>query len=409
MAMGKILGTLPGTCRYCGEKAGRTQQSHPECEQAREETWRDMVQEAAQAAGTLGFCEASLRQRAGESAARYPGDPGMADRAVEEGWKQAIRDSSTEHPSAAFGERWLRAHRDRTAAQAPYSDPDPESMETTGGGPAARLALMARITATAHPEGEDALDQLQELARDAGMTLEERQKTLAAAWETAVEGSLESAPLTLDEENALVRYRERFGLSAAELDLNGVHTAMIKSAALREAARGNMPTRQSLKGPAAQAVPKSEKGVWVFEDAEHFEEPDTAARAPAHPAMSHRVHGGSYERPGSFRLGEPARGRQSGVGTLALTDRALHFTGEGKKVRIPYDRIRNVEPQDDGARVTQDDPKARPCEFVTGDGWFIFNLLNNLRNNLRRAGEGSGGTAPANAPATTPAVTDEQA
>ena len=407
MAMGKILGTRPGTCRYCGEKAGRTQQSHPECEQAREETWQGMVQAAAQAAGTLGFSEASLRQRAGESAAGYPGDRGMADRAVEEGWKQAIRDSSTEHPSTEFRERRLRAHRDKTAAQAPYSDLDPGSMEILGAGSAATLAPLARITATAHPEGEDALDRLQELAREAGMTLEERQKTLEAAWETAVQGSLEHAPLTLDEENALVRYRERFGLSAAELDLNGVHTAMIKSAALREAARGNMPARQSLKGPAAQAVPKSEKGVWVFEDAEYFEEPNTAARAPAHPAMSHSVHGGSYERPGSFRLGEPARGRRSGVGTLALTDKALHFTGEGKKIRIPYDRIRNVEPQDDGARVTQDDPKARPCEFVTGDGWFVFNLLNNLMNNLLHGGDGPNSETPH--AETAQAVPDEQA
>ena len=43
-----------------------------------------------------------------------------------------------------------------------------------------------------------------------------------------------------------------------------------------------------------------------------------------------------------------------------------------------YDRIVSSEPHHDGFGTMRDAQTARPQTFITGDGWFIYNLAVNL-------------------------------
>ena len=371
-----MMKNLQGTCRHCGEKAGRMQHVHPECEEQYQETLQQMTQLAAQVAGTLNFGEKALLDVLAGPASRYPGDPGMALRAMEKGWTRAVRDSVSEKPSSREGEETLRRHRERSKAESGHLDHgSPESPDPD---PPARLMLQARAVAAAHSREADLLDPLHDTARSAGLDLQDRQEVLVQAWESAVHGSLEAEPITSDQENALVRYRERFGLSVADLDRSGVHTAMIKSAAIREVIRGNTPARQNLDGQQHD-TPRSETAVWVFENALCNQEVGHGPEPAPHPILTLRTGDGIYHRPAAFRRGPAGPPPEGDQGTLMLTDKGAHFTGESGKVRIPYGKIARVDLRHDGAVVTLDDQKSSPVGLITGDGWFICNMLDNLK------------------------------
>lgn len=55
-----------------------------------------------------------------------------------------------------------------------------------------------------------------------------------------------------------------------------------------------------------------------------------------------------------------------------------YFGGGGRRFRIRYDKLVAIDPYQDGVRVRRDAQTAKPQIFVTGDGWFTFNLLTNV-------------------------------
>ena len=59
MPLTKLIDSLNGVCRHCGQKAGILQRHHPRCEQATQEGSQQMV---ALAADTPAFNEQTLRQ-----------------------------------------------------------------------------------------------------------------------------------------------------------------------------------------------------------------------------------------------------------------------------------------------------------------------------------------------------------
>ena len=63
---------------------------------------------------------------------------------------------------------------------------------------------------------------------------------------------------------------------------------------------------------------------------------------------------------------------------LGLTTKHIYFAGEKWKFRVRYDRIVTLEPFDDGVGIMRDAQTAKPQSFVTGDGWFVYNLAVNL-------------------------------
>ena len=66
------------------------------------------------------------------------------------------------------------------------------------------------------------------------------------------------------------------------------------------------------------------------------------------------------------------------TGLLGLTTKHLYFAGSKKRFRVRYDRIVTFEPYEDGVGIMREAQTAKPQTFVTGDGWFAFNMATNL-------------------------------
>jgi len=66
------------------------------------------------------------------------------------------------------------------------------------------------------------------------------------------------------------------------------------------------------------------------------------------------------------------------TGWVVVTDKNIYFVGPRKSLRLPYAKIISFEPFSDGIGVIRDAATAKPQIFVTGDGWFTYNLITNL-------------------------------
>ena len=89
---------------------------------------------------------------------------------------------------------------------------------------------------------------------------------------------------------------------------------------------------------------------------------------------------GLYYRVGGFR-GERVQTTETthvDTGLLAATTKHLYFSGPHKGFRVRYDRIVAFKPYRDGIGVQREVATAKPRKFITGDGWFIYNLVTNL-------------------------------
>ena len=53
------------------------------------------------------------------------------------------------------------------------------------------------------------------------------------------------------------------------------------------------------------------------------------------------------------------------------------ITGSRKRFRVRYDRTVSFDPYDDGFGIMRDAQTAKPQTFITGDGWFVYNLAVN--------------------------------
>ena len=90
------------------------------------------------------------------------------------------------------------------------------------------------------------------------MDRDETNRLLIRAWEAAVEGTLEDGLMSLDEENALAKYADHFGLSQQDLDRNGAQTSLIQAAVICEVVQGVVSQRQNITGNIPFNLLKSE-------------------------------------------------------------------------------------------------------------------------------------------------------
>jgi hypothetical protein len=65
-------------------------------------------------------------------------------------------------------------------------------------------------------------------------------------------------------------------------------------------------------------------------------------------------------------------------GWIAITNKNIYFAGPRKSLRLSYPKIVSFEPFRDGIGVMRDATTAKLQVFVTGDGWFTYNLVTNL-------------------------------
>ena len=239
--------------------------------------------------------------------------------------------------------------------------------------------LDARLAALATTGGNH-LDELATTVAESELSATEQRLLLAQAWEAAVEGSLEDGVLSLDEENALIRYLRRFNLSQGDVDANGAYHNMVKSAVIREAAEGLISDRLSSVPAVLFNLMKSEQLVWIIDGVDYYEVKTRRERRGTSHGLSIRVARGLYYRPSTFksRQVEWEETVHEDTGLLGVTSKHIYFHGPRKRFRIRYDRIVSFEPYEDGIGVMRDAQTAKPQTFRTGDGWFIYNLATNL-------------------------------
>ena len=255
------------TCRRYGQRTGLLTRTHPECELTFDIDWQEMVQLAAQTAGSADFDENQLRLTMAEIAQRSYGNGDTVNQALEAGWKLGVDHSMADGIITQDEETRLREFRDQLALMG-SDTADSGAMAHLDRASQDRLMLDARLAAIAVFDGGA---HLADTPRQSNLSQVDQTRVLVQAWEAAVEGALEDGLFTLDEQNALTRYINHFNLSQSQLDAHGVHTSLIKAAVLREIAEGVVPNRQHLSGNVPFNLMKSEKLAWVMDDVDYIE------------------------------------------------------------------------------------------------------------------------------------------
>lgn len=206
------------------------------------------------------------------------------------------------------------------------------------------------------------------------------QQLVIAGWEKAVEIAFDDGILTNEEENALIELKDHFSLTQNQVDGKGGFTKLIKGGVLREVLNGKLPERIEIDGNVPFNLQKTEKLVWVFQDVDYYEEKTRTKYVGGSQGVSVRIAKGLYYRVGAFK-GERVQTSETihaDTGLLGVTNKHIYFAGTSKRFRIKYDKIVAFDPFSDGIGVQRDAVTAKPQTFVTGDGWFTYNLITNL-------------------------------
>lgn len=367
-----------GTCNLCGNNAGFLRSRHKECETTHRNGLTEMTRLAKDTASEPDFVEDELRSGLNAVASRsFAGEPEI-HASIAEGWKQAVEVALANGIPSQDEESRLRSFYDRLVATknsdtaAMVARLDKASRD--------RLAFAARHTALADSDGEASLQQLARLLDESELSPYEGRQLLARSWETAVSDALEDGVLSLDEEAALASYLSHFNLSADDVNSNQGHTNMVKAVIIREAAEGHVPQRLKVKGRVPFNLMKSEQLVWLIDDVEYMEVVTRRQRRGASHGVSVRIAKGVYYSPRTFssQTHEWEETIHVDTGLLGVTTKHLYFHGARKRFRVRFDRIVSFEPYNDGIGIMRDALSAKPQSFVTGDGWFIYNLVTNL-------------------------------
>ena len=233
-------------------------------------------------------------------------------------------------------------------------------------------------------KGSDNFEELEksisEIEQSSFVPSSERKALLVKGWENSVESFLEDGILDASEEKRLIEFKERFALSQSDLDENGALTKTTKAAVLRDVLNGVIPQRMSVNGNLPINFQKGEQVVWAFSGSKYLEDKTRRQFVGRTQGISVRVMKGVYYRVGAFKghAVESTERVHIDTGWVVITSKNIYFAGSQKSVRIPYAKIVSFEPFNDGIGVMRDAATAKPQIFVTGDGWFTYNLVTNL-------------------------------
>ncbi len=254
-----------------------------------------------------------------------------------------------------------------------------ECRQAVDSGDKSMVALVSSTIAQDRPF--ESLDhELRQIATDHFIDPSSAAKYLARGWEAAVEVLLDDGVLTEGEEAKLMAFGEHFNLAQHDLDLHGAYTQVVHAAVLRDIMDGKVPQRLKLQADLPFNLQKTEQLVWVFSDTAYYEDKTRREFVGGSQGASVRVAKGVYLRTSSFK-GHPVERTETlhvDNGALGVTTKHLYFSGGRKSLRIPYTKIISFDPYSDGLGVHRDAASAKPQRFITGYGWFTYNLVTNL-------------------------------
>ena len=205
-------------------------------------------------------------------------------------------------------------------------------------------------------------------------------KMLIQGWEASVDHFLDDGVIDLAEEERLVRFKNEYNLSEADLNANGSHSRVVKALVLRDVFEGVVPQRMRYDGTLSINLKKGENVVWIFAGCNYMEDKAKRQYVGGSRGASIKVMKGVYYRVGAFKGQTISTTERVLVdnGYVVITDQHIYFAGPNKSLRIPYDKVVSFLPFEDGVGVIRDNQTAKPQIFVTGDGWFSYNLITNL-------------------------------
>src|SRR5262245_25565130 len=233
-------------------------------------------------------------------------------------------------------------------------------------------------------KGTETFDLLErriaEIEQSCFVPRDERKHSLIRGWENAVEQFLDDGILDTAEEKRLVDFKDHFGLSQSDLNANGAMLKTAKAAVLRDVLNGIIPERISVDGSFHINFQKGEQVVWAFSDSKYLEDKMRRQYVGGSQGVSIRFMKGVYYRIGAFKghAVEHTERVHIDTGWVVVTNKNIYFAGPRKSLRLPYAKIVSFEPFSDGIGVMRDTSTAKPQIFVTGDGWFTYNLITNL-------------------------------
>lgn len=227
-------------------------------------------------------------------------------------------------------------------------------------------------------------DKIVQMLKDAGnacfISNESRKEFYAKWWTSMVDVAFEDDLLSEEEEELLTRIFHELELDRNQLDKKGVYTKVVKGSVLREICNGNLPVRLEYDCNMTFNLQKSEKIIWMFKNVKYLEEKTRTQYVGGSSGFSIRIAKGLYYRIGAFK-GERVKSSETvhaDTGLLGITNKHIYFAGNHKRFRIAYKKIVCFEPFSDGIGVQRDAQTAKPQVFITGDGWFTYNLVTNL-------------------------------
>lgn len=225
-------------------------------------------------------------------------------------------------------------------------------------------------------------NELAGIAENSFISSEQIRETLISGWEQAVSHFLEDGNLEIQEEDRLTSFAEHFALTQEDLDKNGAYTKFVRGAVLRELMEGKIPKRCQPVGALPFNFQRSETLIWIFNNVAYYEDKTRRRYVGGSQGVSLRIAKGLYYRVGSFR-GHPVETTERvhvDTGILAVTTKHIYFHGSTKSFRVRFDKIVSFTPYSDGIGIQRDASTAKPQVFITGDGWFTYNLLVNIAN-----------------------------
>ena len=205
---------------------------------------------------------------------------------------------------------------------------------------------------------------------------------LVEAWENEVERAFEDGVLSESREACLVSVAEFFALTQNDVNKEGNHSRFVKGAVLRELMEGKIPERVNPDSRLPFDFQIYEKPIWVFYGVRHFEQKTSTEYIGGSTVASVRVAKGVYLRTSAFKVRPLDRLEtvDCGKGLLAVTNKHIYFSSRRKSFSVRLDKIVTFKPFPDGIGILREATTAKPQTFLTGDGWFTYNLVRNAAN-----------------------------
>jgi hypothetical protein len=208
----------------------------------------------------------------------------------------------------------------------------------------------------------------------------EKKDLLISEWSKSVEQHLQNGVIDDEEQARLTAVREQFNLSKEDLNRNGAFSRAVKSSILRQIMRGNIPDQSKAAATLPLNFQKGEQVAWIFQNTRYLEDRTRRTYEGRSAGVSVRIMKGVYYHTAAFH-GHPVEHTDRvsvDTGLFVATNSNLYFAGSVKSLRIPYPKIVSFQPFTDGVGLMRDAASAKPQIFVTGDGWFAYNLVTNL-------------------------------